>query len=777
MLLARKALRDLRAMGLRALMIVLVIGAGAGTAAGIALALEDVRSTRDAFYSDQALADLDLRLRRPVAARELRAGAREVGATAAELRLIADGEALVRGGDGASAERPSAHVVGMPAEPSLNRLALLEGEPLTAGHPSGAVLEADFAEEAGIEVGERLRLEVGGRPLRVRIRGIARSPEYLVATANPEYLLPARGSLAVVFLPRSSLQRTLGEEGRVNDLAVDLPAGAGPAAARKLAAGLPVQRLTPRERQFSLRFTDADIKSFGTFSPVMGAVFAIVGFLLVLLSLRRLVHSQRRELGAMLALGYRRTTVALSVMLPAAVLAACGALLSIGVTIAVGELVAAEYSRTVGFPEVERSLAAAPLAIGAAAAAAATLLAAAIPSWRVARMRPTEAMRGEAPTSFALPGWLERATAGAGLALAYASRTLLRRPLLTGATVLSMGAAIGLGAAMNVVLTSTVDAVDSTFASQRWTHSVDLARPLPRREARAVAAAAGARGVEPVAKGSARLAAPGGASAEIDLVAIEPRPPLQRFEISSGGPPPAGSIMLSEQTAAELDAAVGDGLRLTAPDGAARVEVSGVARTLAGDQGYILRAGADSLLGVEGAATNLLVAADQGAADRLRRDRVVGRVTSLAAARHDARELVDELTALIDVLLAISLGVGALFLVSSLTLSFLDRQGEFATLRALGHGRRQIAGIVAGEALAQALAAAALSVPLGLAIAWPLSEKIGEAWFRIGIVSEPPDFTVVILPALILALLAAAFAVRRVLRLDIARAVRARLVG
>ncbi len=205
--------------------------------------------------------------------------------------------------------------------------------------------------------------------------------------------------------------------------------------------------------------------------------------------------------------------------------------------------------------------------------------------------------------------------------------------------------------------------------------------------------------------------------------------------------------------------------------------MSGVARSLAGDQTYVRSRGAAPLLGRHPPATTVLISSDRAAADRMRRAPAVARVTSRGAAQHDAHDLVDELTSLVDVLLAISLGVGALFLVSSLAISFLDRQGEFATLRALGNGRRQITAIVAGEALAQTLLAAVISIPLGLLIAWPLSERIGEAWFRIGLTSEPPDFAIAIVPAIALALLATTLAVRRVLRLDIARAVRARLIG
>ncbi len=81
MMLLRKALRDLRAMGSRAVLMIVVIGAGAGTAAGISLALNDVKQTRNDFYARYALADLDVRLRQPIAPAALLARARAAGAT------------------------------------------------------------------------------------------------------------------------------------------------------------------------------------------------------------------------------------------------------------------------------------------------------------------------------------------------------------------------------------------------------------------------------------------------------------------------------------------------------------------------------------------------------------------------------------------------------------------------------------------------------------------------------------------------------------------------
>jgi putative ABC transport system permease protein len=769
-ILWRKAVRDLRAMGVRAAMVVLVIGVGAGAAAGIALALHDIRATRTEFYRRYALADLDLRLTRPVPQARLLARARDAGATSAVARLIVDGSAEVGG------EQTAAELLGSPPDAPLDRLAIVAGRGLRADAPAGAVLEADYAHRRHLHPGDRLRLLVAGRALTVSIRGLARSPEYLLATANPDYLVPEPGSLAVVFLPTGGLERLSNTAG-ANDLAMNFPRGTPDLSLRALTAGLPVARLTPRSEQYSLRFTDADLHSFSLFAPVMGLVFAAVGLVLIALTLRRLVHAQRRELGALIALGYTPRTVVLTVLAPALALALAGALLAAAVSVVVGALVADEYARAIGFPQTSHSLAVAPLTLAGGLALAATLAAAAVPAAMLARLRPSDALRGESAASFRLPGWLTRASALGGTASAYATRNLVRRPARTAATVLSLAAAIGLGGALEVLLTSTNDSVDAAFAGERWDYAADLTTPLAAGQAVQLARRDGAWQAEPIVQGSARVTATGGRSADVELVGLPAQPALRHLTLTAGKPPAPDGIVLSEQTAADLHVHPGASLELAAPAGVERVHVAGVARTLAGTQVYLPAGQASALLGLSGRATSVLVRGDASVARRLRGDRHVGRVTARGDATKGERQLTSEFTGLIDLLLAISLAVGAAFLVASLALSHLDREGELATLRALGLGRRHIAAIIAGEALAQTAVAGALSVPAALLIAWPLQRRIAQAWFHITLSSHAHDFLIVIIPGLALALLAAAQATRRALRIDIARTVRARLIG
>jgi putative ABC transport system permease protein len=770
MILLRKALRDVRAMGPGAVLLILVIGVGVGMPGGIALALDDVRATRDAFYQDQRLADLDVRLTDAVPSTVLTARATAASATVAETRLVLDGSVSDSSG------RVPAEVVGMSPDARLDRLAMDQGQGLAAADPMGAVVETGYAQAAGIGVGDTIPLTLDGKSLQVHVRGLATSPEYLLATADPKYLIPQPGSLAVIFLPLGGLGDAMGAPGLVNDLVLDLPAGSPPSASATVAAGLPVSQLIPRSQQYSLRFTNADLQSFALFVPVLEIVFAAVGLILLGLSLRRMVHAQRRELGTMLAIGYSRPAVLTTVILPAALLAIPGALVALVTAVGIAHLVAATYSSSVGFPAIVDRLEPGPLAQTAGLAVGATLLAATLPAWMLLRLTPAAAMRGDPAVHFGLPGPLRRATAAMSPPVAYALRSLGRQPLLTGATVASLAAAIGLGAAMSMLATSTNAALDAAFATQKWTAEVDLAQPMPVSSAVALAGGAGATAVEPVVGGPAQLGYATHAT-DVMIVGLPSSPALDQLRIISGAAPQSGQLLVSEQTAETLDVGVGDQLQATTAQRSRQMVVAGIVRTLASGQSFVSYEDATSLFNSSGDATAMYVTASPAAARSLAANPQVARVTSLAAARDATHKLVADLTDLIYVLLVISLAVGGLFLAASLALSFLDRQGEFATLRALGYGRRGLAIMLGTEAVGLSFAAAIVSLPASLVIATPLADAMGHAWFRVDLRPVATDFALAIPLALALSLLVAAHATRRVLRMNIATAVRARSIG
>ncbi len=768
-----RAFRDLRALRMRAVLVVLAIAAAAGTGGGASLTFANVQGALDSFYSDYHLAGVEMSLSALRPRSELMARARQAGATRASTRLVLPGTIK------AEKSRAAAAVVGMPINPPLNQLQILQGKGLGQLGKHGVVIESDFAHVHHLSVGSKIRLQVEGSTTKARVEGIGRTPDSLFASADPEYFVLQRGSLAYIYIPLKRVQKAVTSfagRDRVDQLLVDFPPGHESGRERILTRGLPVNQVIPRRQQLGYRGTQLSLSELEVFTPVLTAVLAAVAILLIAVTMMRLVQNQRRELGTMLALGHNRSTVISTAVLPGVVLGLIGGLLAIPVSVVVAKLIADQFSSSYGFLAVPTKLTfdAAALAFGLAVAT--SLISVFFPAVALSRLTPAEALRGDTPTSNRLPGWLRDATGAAGTAWAYGLRNVLRTPMRSTLTVLSLGGAIGLGISLHIVASSVQSANDAWFSKQAWTETAVLQEPLLETTARHVGEKAHARRVVPLASGTVELSNTRGRLGNVNVVGLPRGPQLQSIGLPYAGVKP-GTTYVSKQLSTQFGLEHGQRVTLTGPQGPVSLVIAGTANTLAEEDCYLPLAVAQGLLGQKGKVTSLLVEGGPGTAGALSRSLDVARVVSKADVQSGVDDVIKQLTLLMNTVVAIGLAVGALFLISSLAMSVLERQGEFAVLRALGWGMRDLAAVIIGESILLTALGGVVGALIAPLIASPLMKKINSAWFHVGYDLRATNFLLVIGPALLLAIFVALQTSSRITRLDVGRAVRTRVAG
>jgi putative ABC transport system permease protein len=774
-MIARRSARELRNLGARAVLIVLAIAIAAGTGGGASLASTNVEGALDSFYSNYHLPGLEMSLKELRPRAELMARARRAGATRASTRLVVPGTINLRPGVAA------ALLVGMQDDPSLNQLQVIEGKGVKELGKHGIVIEADFAHVHHLKIGSKVRLEAAGFHAPARVEGIGRTPDSLFASASPEYFVLQRGTLAYVYAPLEEVQAAAagfgGEvEGGVDELLVNLPADGRATRERILTHGLPVDQVIPRRQQNGYRGTRLNLSELSAFTPVLAAVLATVAILLIGVTMMRLVRSQRRELGTMLALGQRRSTVILTAVTPALTLGFLGGLLAIPACVAVAKLMATQFTSSYGFLSVPTRLTFGAAATSFALAVVTSLVAAIFPAVALSRLAPAEALRGDIPSSNRLPGWARSLTAGAGAASAYGLRNVLRTPVRSALTVISLGGAIGLGISLHIVASSVEQTNNDWFAKQAWTQQAVLQEPLPLRQAILVGRHANARKVQPLTSGSVGFSSGKRALGSVNAVGATPAPQLTSIGLPPGGVKP-GTTYVSKQVETQYGLKVGQYLRLAGSHGSARVLIAGTANTLAEQDAYLPLGVAQRLLGQQGKITSILVEGGPATATALRKSLRVSKVISKATVKSGISEVVSQLTLLMNTVVALGLAVGALFLISSLAMSILERQTEFAVLRALGWGFRDLAAIVVIESLVLTALGGLVGSLLAPVIASPLMTRINSAWFHVSYDLGVTNFLVVVAPALVLAALVALQASRRISTLDVGRAVRTRVAG
>lgn len=215
--------------------------------------------------------------------------------------------------------------------PSVDVIDVAGGRSLAAGDAGRpvAVLEQQFADFYSLPAHGTVRVSGG---TAVSYVGVGTSPEYFVVAGRAGTVF-AQAGLAVLFVPLETAQALLGEEGRVNEMAVLIDEGTDRQVVRReveraLAERLPGvgTTITEREDEPAYHMLYQDIEGDQRFWNIIallvlgGATFAACNLT------TRMVEAQRREIGIGMALGVPPARVAVRPVLVGAQIAAFGVL-------------------------------------------------------------------------------------------------------------------------------------------------------------------------------------------------------------------------------------------------------------------------------------------------------------------------------------------------------------------------------------------------------------------------------------------------------------------
>src|SRR5882672_34082 len=211
-ILRRKSLRDLWRIRWRALAVALTVASGVGIYAGIGMAIATGFHTREVLFQRMRFADLEVQFL-PEDVANLPDLERIPGVRAVERRLVLPGTVFLPD----NSRITGALVFLETLDPAMDALEVIEGGPIRPGDFESALIERSLAAFHGFHVGDRIRMQVGEKMYVSRIDGVAISPEYLITTANPDYLVPEKGSVGIIFSDLARVSDSLGFT-MVNDL-------------------------------------------------------------------------------------------------------------------------------------------------------------------------------------------------------------------------------------------------------------------------------------------------------------------------------------------------------------------------------------------------------------------------------------------------------------------------------------------------------------------------------------------------------------------------------
>lgn len=783
--LYRKLFRDAWNLRAQAAAIALVVAGGVATWVISLSTIDALEDSRRMFYSDYRLADVFAGLKR--APRSTLDQIRAIpGVATVEARIRATATLEVEGFE----EPIEALITSIPnnREPVLNRIFLARGRLPDPRGTREIVLAESFAEEHGLQPGDRIGAIIRGRATTLAVSGVGVSPEF-VYQIRPGALFPDHSRYAVLWMREDELEQTADMEGAYNDLVVTLTRDASvetvidridTALARWGGTGA-----ISRDDQTSSSYVREEIEQLRAMARIVPVIFLGVAAFLLNIVVHRVVGMQREQIAILKSFGYRNRDIGWHFSLLVLMIVALGILPGMLLGTWLGRGLASIYREFFRFPELVYSVDPRIFASAALVTVTAALLGTWRALWQAFSLPPAEAMRPESPHRF-------RRTLAERLPLLrrmdqptrMIARNMERRPIK------ALLAVVGIALAVAILVTGrfqqdTIDyMLDVQFGfAAREDLSVTFTDPTGREALHELLALPGVLGAEPFRTVAVELVN-GHRSHRSAIQAFAEAPTLHRTLDHNLVPvrPTATGLLLTDWLAEQLRTKPGDILtvRLLEGDrGTHHVPVSGTVREFVGASAYMNLDTLNRLLDEPGALSGAYLLASPGQLKPLlnelkRRPGVAASNLREATIQSFNRTMGENIMifAIVNTLLAGVVAFGVIYNTARLALS--ERARELASLRVLGFRRIEIAWVIIGELVVITL----LAIPLGLMIGRWFAQLIGKAmaseFYRIPTVINADSYAfaaMVVLAAMTISALAIG---RRLYTLDLIRVLKTR---
>ncbi len=748
----RSSIRELWGMRWRTVAVMLIMGAGFGMYAGLYSAIDSLFSFRDGLYQQANIAAHEIRFT-PEDSKNIPNWSDISGIESIEQRLLLPGNIVLK--DGLPL---SSLMVTVTADAKINKLLITEGEDLDNEKPSEIVIDRNLARHYDYKIGDELHLNIGKATFNLTVRGIATSVEHLVDGANPNFFLPSKGSLGIVFAPRALMHQRLGFD-LVNSVlftgnlsADDLPEDVAKEVLNRAKSKLSIDEDIPLSHQFGHMFLNVDLGAFRIFTPAIVAIFAVCAVTILFFLLYQWVTRQRQQLGVFSALGYGKGSMALRVFVPVSVIAIGGTLSGIGISFVMLYGFGMEYANAIGLPSPNLVLFSPHIVWAFFGLIFACIAGVYYPLRQALKITPLSAVRdspqapppdhGTSASKLSSPVWR------------YSIQSILRRRYASLMTVVSVALALAPALAYFVALSSFQGAIVNGFSKDNWEYAVDFLSPVWDDELEDLNNISGVQRLDLFVRGPARFTVNDKRESGL-LIGVSPDNSLRSLTILEGrglNSSDTNSVVMERKLAGSLGITIGESLTVQGKQGDVEAVLVGVfSGALPGETFTTINA-ARHWLDLDDQNTGVLVSANQNSnlSSVFYQDSRVGKVTVRSELVAEVIAHLKEIAGIVYLAAAFSIGVALLFLFTSSSFTFMERESDFVLLEILGFEQKTLSKMMKVEVGILGVMGIILSLPTGYVLAMILNSILGQAWFNVPTLFDWRDPVFVMIPALVL---------------------------
>lgn len=669
---------------------------------------------------------------------------------------------------------------------TLNDLSLRSGRYIEAGSLDEVIVHEAFAEEHGLEEGDRIAAIINGRRRSLTVVGIGLSPEY-VYVIGPGDLIPDRRRFGVFWMGRDALAAAFDMEGGFNHVSLRIASNENgrqsveaPVIAELDLLLEPYGGLSATERRYqqSNWFVENELREMRTMASILPVIFLGVAAFLLNIVLSRSIAVQRTQIAVFKAIGYRNREIAGHYLAFGLLIAGLGAVFGSVAGAYLGSGLTHLYAEYFRFPNYAYTLAPRiPLA-----AAGISLAAAAFGSLSAVRravaLPPADSMRPEPPARFEKTRLEEM---GLQVVLGPSGRMILRNIARRPWRFVLSSFGVGMAIALLILGSFLLDAIDYLIAlqfdqSQRQDITVTFVEPQSARSVYEIERFSGVLSVEPFRAVPVRFRNQN-RSRRIVLLGLPAKPELSRVVDRHRGPIelPRVGVVLSAALAEILNAKVGDEIIVEVLEGARprrSIAVSMLVDDLLGLSAYMEANAMAELMREDLSLSGAFLSVDPYMQDslfhELKQTPQVASVGLNGAVVESFRQTIEAnlmRTIFFNILFSAIIAVGVVYNAARISLS--EHSRDLASLRVLGFTRHEISLILLGELALVTLLALPLGMLCGRVLAGFTLAMLRNELYRIPLIIEPSTYAVSVLTVVFASLVSGLLVRRRLTRLDL----------
>ncbi len=772
-----KLFRNLWQMRGQALAISIVIASGVATFVMSVSTLDALQRTRSEVYAEYRFADIFATLKR-APERVIQRIEAIPGIRIVETRVVAQVRMEVNG----FADPVIGRLVSIPdlGEPKMNALYIRKGERPEMDQAE-ILLSEPFANAHNLKPGDLITAIINGRRQKLRLSGIALSPEYIYSL-GPGAMFPDNKRYGILWMNRKALATAYDMEGAFNDVVLKLLEKVNPAEV--------IERLDEilaryggigayqRKDQQSHHFLNQEFRGLETMATLFPVIFLGVAAFLLNVTVTRLVNTEREQIAILKAFGYSNFTIGLHYLQLVLLITSVGVIAGLFLGRWLGQGLGNMYMEFFNFPYLNYQLGIETLVLAFLISFASAIIGTLHAVYRAARLPPAEAMRPEPPTLYR-ESLLERS--GVKQYLSQPSRMILRhisrKPIKTIFTILG----IAMAGAIMMLGNFQDDSIDYMLyvqyeLAQREDLTVSFTEPTSRRALYEMTSIQGVKYSEPFRYTPIRIRFEHHQRRTF-IQAFESHTELHRILKSDLQPInlPREGIVLNNYLAKLLTVNVGDKVIVEVLSGrqpTLEIEVVAIVEEMLGIPTYMHLDHLNQLLKEGEAINGVFLAVDQQLQPQVYRKlqampKVAG-ITITEAAVQSAHDTMGEtilIFTFINTLLATGIAFGVIY--NSARIAYSERSRELASLRVLGFSHAEVAYILLGELTLLTLIAIPIGFIIGKYICSIIANEMASDLYRIPLVVESASYAFSAVVVLASAILSGLIIWQRLKQLDL----------